>query len=78
LGVDWTFHDLPFHRSANVTPKPDLLKYPPTAVQAAADVHATPDNWLPLDVAGLGVRVIVHEWPFHRSANVLRVPDFAT
>jgi hypothetical protein len=20
LGVDWTFHDLPFHRSANVTP----------------------------------------------------------
>ena len=54
----------PSHRSASV---PALE--PPTAVQAADDVHATPDRNPP---AGLGVGWICHLLPFHRSTSTLR------
>jgi hypothetical protein len=58
------FQVVPFHRSASV-PALD----PPTAVQAADDVQATPDRNAP---AGLGAGWIYQLLPFHRSARVLR------
>ena len=59
---------VPFQRSASV---PALE--PPTAVQAADDVHATPDRNPP---AGLGVGWICQLLPFHRSTSVLRGVPF--
>ena len=55
---------VPFHRSASVP-----VLDPPTAVQMADDVHATPDRNAP---AGLGAGWICHRLPFHRSTSTLR------
>jgi hypothetical protein len=57
-------HRVPSHRSASV---PALE--PPTAVQAADDMHATPDKNAP---AGLGADWICQLLPFHRSASTVR------
>jgi len=43
LGVGWTRHLVPFHRSARVVTGPAL----PTAVQADADVQDTPLRAVP-------------------------------
>src|SRR5215472_7005097 len=42
----------------------------PTASQAVAAVHDTPDNPLPVAPAGLGVAWSFHAVPFHPSASV--------
>jgi len=55
---------VPSHTSASV---PALEA--PTAVQAADDVHATPDRNAP---AGLGADWICQLLPFHRSTSTLR------
>ena len=65
LGVAWTRHRVPFHRSANVVTGPEN----PTAVQADEDVHAMPLKPV-LCLADLGVGTIRHVLPFHRSASV--------
>jgi hypothetical protein len=66
LGVDWTVHRVPSHRSASV-PALDL----PTAVHADADVHDT--AFRPL-WPRVGVRCRVHRVPFHRSATASEAP----
>src|SRR5215469_4076367 len=64
LGVAWTCHLVPFHRSASVVTGPEL----PTAVQADAEVQATPLRKLPNPV-GLKLGTIRHFLPFQRSAS---------
>jgi hypothetical protein len=65
LGVAWTCHLVPSHRSARVVTAPEL----PTAVQAEDEVQATPLRKLP-GPAGLKVGTIRQVLPFHRSASV--------
>src|SRR6516225_8440570 len=67
LGVAWTCHVVPFHRSASVL---TMVRFP-TAVHAEAEVQATPLNPA-LGPAGAGLKVgtICHVWPSHRSASV--------
>jgi hypothetical protein len=60
---------VPFHRSAKV-PEFEL----PTAMQAEAEVQATPDR-PPPPAEGLGDGTMRHVTPFHRSAKVTRVPE---
>jgi hypothetical protein len=69
LGVDWMAHWVPFQCSARVSGVLRLLMELPTAVQADADVQATPlrkENCAP---AGLGVALIDQRVPFQRSAR---------
>jgi hypothetical protein len=47
-----------------------LWKYQPTAVQALAEVQATPSKALLVGPPGLGVFWILQDLPFHRSASV--------
>src|SRR5215468_6414355 len=69
LGVAWTCHVRPFHRSASVLAMVRL----PTAVHADAEVQATPLRAALAGVgAGLKVGTIRHLRPFHRSASVPR------
>jgi hypothetical protein len=70
LGVGWTDHVAPFHRSASVDSLESFLelKLSPTAVQVVRDVHETSLN------AGeesplVGVGSTDHLDPFHRSAS---------
>src|SRR6516165_7164929 len=67
LGVAWTCHSWPFHRSASVLVRVCC----PTAVHAEAEVEATPLR-MALGPAGAGLTVgtIRHVRPFHRSASV--------
>src|SRR6516165_1190371 len=69
LGVVWTCHVRPFHRSASVLTR---VRFP-TAVHAVAVVQATPLRPA-LGPAGAGLKVgtIRHVRPFHRSASVPR------
>jgi hypothetical protein len=48
-------HLVPSHRSASDTLAPELLPYPPTVVQAEADVHDTAFRKLNCAPEGLGV-----------------------
>jgi hypothetical protein len=73
LGVVWTDHSVPFHRSASVMFVPELLMYWPTAIQAVDDVQDTPIR-LFLFGPGFEVVSIDHSVPFHRSASVVSVP----
>src|SRR5215469_2067326 len=67
LGVAWMCHVRPFHRSASVL----AGVWFPTAVQAEAEVQATPlKAALPPVGAGLMVGTIRQVRPFHRSASV--------
>src|ERR1700730_2292988 len=54
---------------------PELLPWPPTAVQAVAVLHDTPFRKLLTAPAGLGVGWIFQLLPFQRSASVTRVPE---
>ena len=71
----WSAQLVPFHRSANATPVPELLVSSPTAVQAVLEVHDTPPRLLPVVPVGLGVVWIDQLVPFQRSANVTLVPE---
>jgi hypothetical protein len=79
LGVDWMAHLLPFQCSAKVTGVLRLLMELPTAVQADADVHATAFrtvNWETNGgTGGLGVALMRHRVPFHRSARDTVLPE---
>src|SRR5215472_2293020 len=69
LGVAWTCHLLPSHRSASVLAR----VWFPTAVHAEAEVQATPLKAAPRPAgAGLKVGTIRHLRPSHRSASVPR------
>jgi hypothetical protein len=71
-------HPVPFQDSANVV-SPWTVTVEPTASQAAAEAHATPESWvegpvhtvahaLPI-VLSLACWSIVHALPFHRSMS---------
>src|SRR5215469_14824616 len=64
---------VPSHRSASDTNSPELFPYPPTALQLAADVQATPLRKLNCAPDGFGVGWMLHLVPFQRSA---KVPEF--
>ena len=71
LGVDWIVQLVPFQRSASVLfGELPVVAYPPTAVQAVDELHATHPSPSTVDPAGLGVARIVQLEPFHRSASV--------
>jgi len=74
LGVGWIDQEVPFHDSARVRRLPGPPNSPanPTAVQALADVHDTPDSPLTWS-CGLGVGWMDQEVPFHLSARVSTV-----
>src|SRR5215470_3747054 len=44
LGVGWTVHLVPSHRSATAREVPAMVVLAPTAIQADADVQATPNR----------------------------------
>jgi hypothetical protein len=70
LGVGWITQLVPFHRSARLTPVPELLISNPTASQAEDEAQSTPNRTLACAPAGLGVGCVTHRAPFHRSARV--------
>ena len=71
VGVGWMLQAVPSHRSVIVpTELPELSKAPPTAMHAEGDVHETPARKLAAAPAGLGVGVMRHAVPSHRSARV--------
>jgi len=61
-------HRVPFHRSAKV---PEFE--PPTAMQAEAELQATP-NRAPPPTEGLGAAWMRHLVPFQRSASGAEAP----
>ena len=75
LGVGWMDHVVPFHRSASVTLRPELLASAPNAAHAEDEVHDTAFRRLTCAPEGLGVRWIRQVVPFHRSAKVTSVPE---
>src|ERR1700733_12772923 len=72
LGVGWMVQATPFHASASVAPSrpPELLTESPTAVQAAAERHDTPDRLLTMAPAGSGVASVLQVPASHVSASV--------
>jgi hypothetical protein len=70
LGMGWITQLVPFHRSARLTPVPELLIENPTASQAEGEAQPTPNSRLTCAPAGLGVGCVIHRDPFHRSARV--------
>ena len=75
LGVGWMDHVVPFHRSASVTLRPELLASAPNAAHAEDEVHDTAFRRLTCAPEGLGVRWIRQVVPFHRSAKVTSIPE---
>lgn len=55
FGVVWIDQAVPFHASARVTSTPEPLTYSPTAMQAVAAVHETPESALLVAPEGAGV-----------------------
>ena len=55
LGAGSTAHRRPSHRSASASYRPAVVTYQPTAVQAVAEAHDTPDKPLQMAPAGFGV-----------------------
>ena len=78
LGVAWIVHLVPFHRSATARDTPAVVMLDPTAVQAEADVQATPSKPLNAIPDGLGVGRMRHEVPFHCSARLTPMPEALT
>src|SRR5437763_10315504 len=72
LGVDWTVQVfvLPFQRSAKVTEAPEI-RYWPTAVQAVAEVHDTPNRRLDVAPAGTGTDWTTQMLPLKRAAKAI-------
>jgi hypothetical protein len=78
LGVSWMVHLVPFHRSATGRTAPVVVVLAPTAMQADADVQATPSRPLSAIPDGLGVGRMRQEVPFHRSARLTPMPEGLT
>jgi len=78
LGVAWIVHLVPFHRSATARGTPAVVILDPTAMQADADVQATPSRPLSAIPEGLGVGRMRHEVPFHCSARLTPMPEALT
>jgi hypothetical protein len=72
-GVNSITQVLPSHRSASAWRRPLLVC--PTAVQAVADVHDTPDSTLLVAPGGFWVVWVDHLVPFQRSASVAPPED---
>src|ERR1700733_7058439 len=80
LGVGWMDQALPFQASASVDPSrlPELaaLSRPapamesPTAVQAVAERHETPNRVSTMEPAAFGDGLSFQELPFHTSVSV--------
>jgi hypothetical protein len=80
LGVGWTRHVLPSHRSASVAGDWWLNTFGlefPTAKHTAAEVQATPISWL-ITPARRGVGWMAQLVPFHRSAWDWNAPEEST
>src|SRR5215469_13209579 len=56
FGVRMIRQELPFHRSARVVPRPEVLTCTPTAMHELDPVHDT-QNSCPVGISGLGVGV---------------------
>ncbi|TMM17637.1 MAG: hypothetical protein E6G01_05510 [Actinobacteria bacterium] len=68
LGVGDIAHDVPFHVSARVIPRPFTS---PTAMQLFAEVQSTEERVPSLPIPGaLAVDCIDHDFPSQRSARV--------
>ncbi len=68
-GTDCMDQELPSQRSASGVMTPALIEYP-TAVQTLVpEGHEIPFKTVSLAPTGFGVDWIVHEAPFHVSAN---------
>jgi hypothetical protein len=78
LGVGWMVHLVPFHRSARARAVPAAVVLAPTAMQAEADVQATPNRPLTAIPEGLGVGRMRQELPFHCSARLTPIPEVLT
>jgi hypothetical protein len=79
LGVLWTDHEVPFQASARVSTTPELSVKEPTAVQALAEVHDTPERALPVTPSeGLGVVLMDQEVPLEFSASANSLPPLPT
>src|SRR5262249_14045680 len=78
LGVCWTRHVLPSHRSASVAgdwlPPRSGLEYP-TARQPVAGVQATPISRFIAPLARWGVGWMAQLVPSHRSARPWNAPE---
>src|SRR6516165_6347768 len=77
VGVRWTVHREPSHRSANVpVGLSEESAEAPTPMQAAGAGHATPMKRLLGGLDGVGADTSLQAWPFQRSArtNCLPVP----
>src|SRR6516162_5577514 len=74
LGAAWMRQVGPAERSTSTAVDPFKSEYP-TAVHAAAGVHATPISRLAAPPPWLGVAWIRHRVPFHRSTRVWTVPE---
>jgi hypothetical protein len=78
FGVGLIDHAVPFHASASVSFTPELLTYSPTATQAVAAVHVTPERALLVAPVGVGVDWIdqvaarADEAPARHNASVAR------
>jgi hypothetical protein len=78
LGVCWTRHVLPFHRSASVAGDwllPPFRPENPTARQPVAEVQATPISEFITPPGRLGVGWIAQLVPSHRSAKAWNTPE---
>ena len=77
FGVGCTAQEVPFHRSASVTPLPELSVKLPTAVQAEADEHDTAPKNVLCAPGGTGTDWRLHVVPSHRSASGWSAPELS-
>lgn len=77
FGVGCTAQEVPFQRSASVTPVPELSVKLPTAVQMEADEHDTAFKNVFCDPGGSGIDWVRHVVPSHPSANAWDVLELS-
>src|SRR5438094_362419 len=75
FGLVWTAHVLPFHRSASVRVEPEPSSYWPTAVQAVAVGHETPERTELVAPLGCGAVSRLQLVPFQLSASGTVTPE---
>ena len=77
FGVGCTAQEVPFHRSASVSPLPELSRKVPAAVQAEADEHDTAFKNGPCAPGGSGIDWRLQVVPSHRSASMWNAPELS-